>query len=411
MAKYYQDDPTVMGFNLLFYFDSKESPLFYEGNDGDSAIRYLRSVGEIRRSELLQDFKYKLRAVALEYPYYFQKLSGMESLYKFEAGTSYWMNERILKIETLESIDHRIATIIQRYMDATFDHEYMREMLPSNLKKFSFNLYITEIRQFQTFVSKTIGSESWYVDDKGNSSSEYLQRILGTYNYKFSDCEFDFGDSNPFMKELSNGESNEFATNEFSINCGVLREEHNLNFVELFSKLQSGGEENGDRVSVRSIRKDGPLEKPQKNRQFFGIDGGKINQLLKETDVKNKTIRLAESVGITNTLEEEMSRLKKEADRGLARLGEILKDKIGLNELIELQKRIQLSNNVLSEEIYNNPKFDKLGKIDEKKLIEIVTLMLGNIENFGDQPLSSLISTIIAGSLGSITNLGRNVLK
>lgn len=195
-SKYY-DDPTTMGFTLFFEFEGRNSPLFNESNDGESAIRYLKNIGENKRAAHLKRFKQRLYDVTKFYPYFYQKVKGLEGLYKLEPGKP--LEPKILTIETLESIDLRIGSLASEYMDAFYDFAYKREMIPINLIRFKCHILVSEIRKFRTYVGQNNTTNS----ETDEMNMVQLNDFLSYYWLTFNECNFDFGDSLPFLGDLS----------------------------------------------------------------------------------------------------------------------------------------------------------------------------------------------------------------
>ena len=81
-------DPTVLGFKLMFYFDNVSSPLLF-GLRGDinnppvnSAAHFLKSIGDTQRLYYLEKFIYLLSGINTQCPWYFQSLNGLKDAWK-----------------------------------------------------------------------------------------------------------------------------------------------------------------------------------------------------------------------------------------------------------------------------------------------------------------------------------------
>jgi hypothetical protein len=167
------DDPTIFGFSLIFYKDER-SPLLNESSRGDNAYNYLLSIGEKSAAESLKRFREKLSLITNDYPYYFQKLSGLGNIYKFEPKNS--LEERTLTIETLESIDLKISSLIEDYIEASWDFEYRRELLPPNMKEFDMSVLVYEVRNIKTFIQNANNNGGFFKD---------VNEHLGLFEYYF----------------------------------------------------------------------------------------------------------------------------------------------------------------------------------------------------------------------------------
>ncbi len=228
-SRFYYDDPTTMGFQLLFEFSGPDSPLFNEAPGGESAIRYLRSIGETERADNLKFFKTQWQDLVRKFPYYWQELSGLESLFKHEPGKA-WNEERVLTVKTLESIDHRVGGAIEAYESASFDYQQYRQMLPANLRKFRVHVLCSEIRGFRTFVRGVIQGRE--IDSLGMMD---LNDRIKTFLFSFDECEFDFEESMPWAETLQNGKSEAEATNQFKIKAGRFAYSPRVGLIDLLT--------------------------------------------------------------------------------------------------------------------------------------------------------------------------------
>jgi hypothetical protein len=203
------DDPTIFGFSLIFYKDER-SPLLNESSRGDNAYNYLLSIGEKSAAESLKRFREKLSLITNDYPYYFQTLSGLGNIYKFEPKNS--LEERTLTIETLESIDLKISSLIEDYIEASWDFEYRRELLPPNMKEFDMSVLVYEVRNIKAFIKNANGNGGFFKD---------VNEHLGLFEYYFVSNRFDVSNSQPFLESIDNAQGEE-AKNKFDIICGLL---------------------------------------------------------------------------------------------------------------------------------------------------------------------------------------------
>jgi hypothetical protein len=225
------DDPTSMGFNLLIDVDSPFNPLFNEDPNYDSAINYLVSINEPERANMLRDFKNRIRELINKYAYYLQTLSGLDSIYDTKPGFAKRMEERELVFETLESIDTKIAILVDRYQYACYDYEYNRQMVPINLTEFECVVLVSEIRKIRAYVNLLYSTGSETSQDR---KFKLINDDISCFVFRFTRCRFDFTESNPFLGTISNAEL-EVATNTFKIIPGFLREQHKMGFLDIIN--------------------------------------------------------------------------------------------------------------------------------------------------------------------------------
>lgn len=264
------EDPTVLGFQLKF---SEQDPLFYLRNQKEedgipSAAEYLLRLGQEDRYNLLRRFQKKIKYLFQTRDYYMQRLSGLGNIYEHRDGVSYI--EREIKIDTLESIDLFVSSIADDYNKATYDYDNMKSVIPVNLLYFDLVIVVNEIRQFKTFLQGLQGDDLTLDYDQDQMS--YLNRHLGCFVMKFSDCLFDFTESNGYLNSLDNTAPNPIA-NSFKIKLGKLDfSEYDL---EPFSELTNLHYEQGtleipyDKATLGNLKRF-TREQVQKKKSFLG---------------------------------------------------------------------------------------------------------------------------------------------
>ena len=142
-------DPTVLGFKLMFDF-SGDGLLSEDERNPNTALNYLKRIGQADRYNLLKKFIYHLKAVNNKTPWFFQEVQGLADAWKRGFGekefTPLLPEDRNIKIVCLESVDLRITTLMDLYRKACFDWNYRREVVPWNLRHFNIMIYVYEIR-------------------------------------------------------------------------------------------------------------------------------------------------------------------------------------------------------------------------------------------------------------------------
>jgi len=188
-------DPTYLGFYVKFYglgadgtgerpigdtgnfvpLDEFPGGLFYHEEHPDSAIRYLKNIGEYTRAQMLREFVMGIKKLSEEMPWYWVKVSGLEAVWQIKKGDSFRGKDLKLSFELLESIDLKITYLLDLYRKATFDSVYMRWMLPSNLRTFEMDLVITEIRTIQRPANVTSNDPRIAMEDSSEGFRNRLQ--------------------------------------------------------------------------------------------------------------------------------------------------------------------------------------------------------------------------------------------
>lgn len=255
------DQPTYLTFALDFRFESTSlvtgdilwaSPLFEKGgiSNPNSAQTYLGSIGHKDKEKSLVKFKSILEYLTFNAPWYFQSISGLDSLWTNATNISggYKAKDAVLIINTLESIDLRITELANLYRSSIYDKVYMRERVPENLRWFAMDIYIAEARNIRfnaansfSNMTSALGIDTGGLNRTITDASSALGSITGNreldqsdpmkqfgyMKFKCRQCEFDFTDSFSGGSELSidSTKLSGPATNKFAIKIGYFEEE------------------------------------------------------------------------------------------------------------------------------------------------------------------------------------------
>jgi hypothetical protein len=253
----------IQGMKENFGAFPSHQPLAYIG-----AQEFLKRRSD-KRFQMIEAFKNGLDYINKNCPYYFQSLSGLNTLLKVDiqnyhkrggapkrAGT--------LTVDCLESIDMRLSAIAELYRKAIYDYTHHRIMLPENLRKFRMYLVITEIRNIQLtygindvlnpFSIGSVAQTTNFLEDF-NTQTGLLNEIsglsqqstnvegensvkLGSYDmmpyawiYKFDQCEFDFDETYPSFSSIDNKGGQQVSTS-FKIHVGRVKD-YKIQFNQL----------------------------------------------------------------------------------------------------------------------------------------------------------------------------------
>jgi len=127
-------DPTYIGFYVRFKglnqrpvdgnivgLDEWPGGLFYHEDHPDSAIKYLKNIGEYTRAQMLKEFVSGMLELSQKMPWYFTKVTGLEDIWKIEPGDSFRGKDKKIVFDTLESIDLKMTYLLDLYRKAVFD--------------------------------------------------------------------------------------------------------------------------------------------------------------------------------------------------------------------------------------------------------------------------------------------------
>lgn len=144
-------DPTWLGFKLLFNFDQEGSKLMSKKPEiANTAYSYLLKIGDRARAGYMEKFVKHLQEINNKTPWFFQTITGLGDAWKrgyqeddFKAMLP---KDRKIEIGCLESIDLRVSSLIDLYRKSCFDWYHRREIVPWNLRTFDVYIYVYEIR-------------------------------------------------------------------------------------------------------------------------------------------------------------------------------------------------------------------------------------------------------------------------
>ena len=247
------DEPTYLTFSIDFRFEEDpifgdilwKSPLFANPLTSNSARRYLGSTGHKDKENQLKIFKDLLEYLTFNAPWYFQSLSGLDSLWKNSTDIVKGSKSTEITVNTLEAIDLRITEIASLYRSAVYDKANLRQRIPDNLLWFAMDIYVAEFRNIRYTVGGNVGATAnlFGINTGGintvatqlanagsalgpeNDFSSTLKQF-GYVKFKCRQCTFDFSDTFAGGKSGMNVSGvTTPATNEFKINIGYFEEE------------------------------------------------------------------------------------------------------------------------------------------------------------------------------------------
>jgi len=271
------EDPTYMGFyfrflpytvtdgNDLDYFpqglflgaSGYTPPLPQTGNPApetqehpDSAVSYLVRRGEHYRADMMREFRDGMIQIATQCPWVFEKVTGMNELWKFDPKIPFRGKEKKLVFDCTESINGRMTYLIDLYRKAAFDTAYMRHMLPDNQRYFSMELTVTEIRNMQ---------QQFSFDPFIPKSSIDFETVT-FLNFRLDFCEFDFFGESPAYLDTLMTYAGENAKLKIPIKVGRIKEVNRYGLLDAVLSDTFGISSRGKEQSRSSF---GPLTKAQ----------------------------------------------------------------------------------------------------------------------------------------------------
>lgn len=112
-------DPLFLRFKIFFDFTAS-SGLLAEETNTNSALAYLKRIGDVARYQLLKDFIESLKIISSEYPFLMQDLDGLSEI--LSANPQCFIpDDQNLMIHCLETVDMKIQKLVTSYRKIIYD--------------------------------------------------------------------------------------------------------------------------------------------------------------------------------------------------------------------------------------------------------------------------------------------------
>jgi len=263
------DEPTYLTFRVSFRpantnlefsnYDKMPHPLLelYKEDDINarnfySTRQFLRDANEFVREQMLVDFIEKWNTLQSDFQWYFQNISGIDSLLKIDPKRGIRVpKDGKVTIKMLEGLDLKITHLLNLYRKIAWDDVYQRWILPDMMRYFMMDIYITEFRIFHQSNLKTVpaGSASVpvyppqqtfvqkYLPELQSPAGKYrstevpemilsaMDDLMPTYVLHCERCEIDIASLNTHFNDLNVSEPT-MTEVSFDVNVGTLTEEY-----------------------------------------------------------------------------------------------------------------------------------------------------------------------------------------
>ena len=152
-----------------------------------------------------------LKTLSDNYPYIFQTIEGLGTAY-----SNYYKSDINLKgsgddkisISCLESVDMRVSSLFNKYLNSVYDRRWKRERVPVNLRKFNCQIYVHDTRTFLNVYTK-LGNSLLAVLNSANTLTDSQQLALShlsTVVFTFYECEIIPEETGNIFDDVSNAD-------------------------------------------------------------------------------------------------------------------------------------------------------------------------------------------------------------
>ena len=153
-----------------------------------------------------------MKKLTMDYPYVIQNITGLDAAYnKHYAIKDPHLGSGDDKITIIcyESLDLRVSSMFNRYLNAVYDRQYRRERVPVNLRRFNCTIYVHDVRNF------------FFKNSNPRSRIDELTNMyLSVVEFRFYDCEIVPEETGNIFSDISNEAPSEMKKTNFTFTYG-----------------------------------------------------------------------------------------------------------------------------------------------------------------------------------------------
>ena len=377
------EDPTYLSFFLVFdTIDRQNSPLF-GGAAKDYLTKVLNKRDGQRFADALENFQKVLMKINKEMPWFWETLGGVDVAMTYNDMQDPWWGAEKPKLEIgclEENVELTAIGLIDLYKRACFDFERWVEVIPTNLRHFRMQVWVSEVRSFQQDSdAKNLGfyDDPGKADNSGNGGTvtklnqDFSLSAKPFVQLQFSHCEFDIDSIAPMFADLA--KNPELKKPKIAIKWGSVQ--------QINQKLGAN------------------LVIEEDNSPFKGIDVPDYNPFDPSAD--RRTVDDTARGGFALPGDPTYKSVLK--DRTLGKIGDAVDSAIGgiTGRIDSIKDSLSLENNSDIGNVHGVPTGILSGLMDKAEDAVLSRLLLGNVHGVS---AGSLLDAVQAGSINAIAN-------
>lgn len=223
-------DPLTLNFKLMIDYD-KEYGLFADESITDSALAYLKRIGETTRYDLLKVWINTFKIFVKQYDFLILGCDGLETVTNAKPWETFSDTDRVV-LTVRETSDMLFQSLLTQYRHIWFDDIRVVEVLPANLRRFDINILVYSAGYYNMAVYDVLDNNGLTTEDdpitkiyptiKKLSEKYFLDNATDTYRFNHHlvslvDAEIVGIDSGKtFFESLTNEPSGEFVKNNIA---------------------------------------------------------------------------------------------------------------------------------------------------------------------------------------------------
>lgn len=210
-------DPLTLNFKLLVDFN-KQYGLLADEQFENSALAYLKRIGDEVRYEMLKQFIEVFKVVIKDFDYLMLNVEGLDVAKFAKPYEAFNEDEDRITITFRETSDMLIESLVSTYRQIWFDDNRCVEVLPTNLRKMDISVLVFSGGYFRSFL----------YDDNGEENPS-IEKLIFPTKRKLADFTYENKMSEKFNHILFNFGS-----------CSFVNEENGKTFLEAISNEPGG---------------------------------------------------------------------------------------------------------------------------------------------------------------------------
>lgn len=232
LRAYYAEfaDPLTLNFKLMIDFKNT-SGLFATEDNVDSALAYLKRIGETTRYETLKHWISVFKGFVKNYDFLILGCDGIDSIINAKPYEAFTENDKIT-FTIRETSDMLIQSLLTQYRHIWYDNEKNVEVLPINLRRFDCNILIYSAGYFNMALYDVMENNDLTDKDLQTKIFPTIKKLSDKYfvdnaeTYKFNHHLITIGDAQinnedsgkSFFTNISNEMSGDMIKNTLVLN-------------------------------------------------------------------------------------------------------------------------------------------------------------------------------------------------
>lgn len=228
-------DPLVLCFKWLIDY-TKPYGLFADERYKDSALAYLKRIGETERYELLKKWITNFQTFIKDFDFLILQVDGLENILNQVPGNMFGQDSDKLNFTIRETSDILIQSLITFYRHIWYDNIRRVEVLPANLRRFDCSVLVfsggyynmclydgdSQTQQKMSNNPKGTNIETMIFPTLRKLSDNYFsQQTIKEFNhvmFELGDCMIDNEETGKnFVSTVSNEMNGDYVKNNISI--------------------------------------------------------------------------------------------------------------------------------------------------------------------------------------------------